>query len=175
MWLANDRRTLLARCEEAWVVLAIAGAVTALGPGAAPAAADVSWVCKPGQADNICLEDLTTTVYGPGGRSRVEKAPIPANPPVDCFYVYPTVSDQPAPNANKALDPAIEGDRALAGRAVLAAFAACSRRSTARDTMPALSPGARTPRRPRASSPTATCSRPGATTCATTTAAVASS
>ena len=91
------------------VILAIAGAVTALGPGAAPAAADVSWVCKPGQADNICLEDLTTTVYGPGGRSRVEKAPIPANPPVDCFYVYPTVSNQPGPNATKAIDPEIEG------------------------------------------------------------------
>ena len=75
----------------------------------APADADVKWVCKPGQANNICLEDLTTTVYEPGGGSHVEKAPIPADPRVDCFYVYPTVSNQVGPNATKAIDPEIEG------------------------------------------------------------------
>ena len=88
---------------------AIAALGVAMGPAAAPAAADVTWVCKPGQANNICLESLTTTVYEPGGGSRVGQAPIPANPPVDCFYVYPTVSNQVGPNATKAIDPEIEG------------------------------------------------------------------
>jgi hypothetical protein len=37
------------------------------------------------------------------------QAPIPANPPVDCFYVYPTVSNQPGPNASKTVEPEIEG------------------------------------------------------------------
>ena len=32
---------------------------------------------------------------------------MPADPKVDCFYVYPTVSDQPTQNANKNPDPPI--------------------------------------------------------------------
>ncbi len=88
---------------------AIAALGVAMGPAAAPAAADVVWACKPGQANDICLESLTTTVYEPGGGSRVVQAPIPANPPVDCFYVYPTVSNQVGPNATKTLEPEIEG------------------------------------------------------------------
>ena len=34
----------------------------------------------------------------------MEDKPLPANPPVDCFFVYPTVSGQPSTNANKDKD-----------------------------------------------------------------------
>jgi hypothetical protein len=44
-------------------------------------------------------------VREPDGSSRVEDDPVPANRPVDCFYVYPTVSNQPTPSSNKDRDP----------------------------------------------------------------------
>lgn len=34
----------------------------------------------------------------------MEDSPLPATPPVDCFFVYPTVSGQPSTNANKDKD-----------------------------------------------------------------------
>jgi len=89
--------------------LTIAAAAIALsGTAATPAAADTVWVCKPGQAANPCRESFKTTIYESNGSSRVVDPPIPANPPVDCFYVYPTVSNQPGPNASKAIDPEVE-------------------------------------------------------------------
>jgi hypothetical protein len=74
---------------------------------AAPAAshADVEWLCRPGVEPNPCRESLETTVYQEGGGATVEDPPLPANPPIDCFYVYPTVSEQPGTNANKDKDP----------------------------------------------------------------------
>src|SRR3954469_15075351 len=69
--------------------------------------ADVVWLCKPGMADNPCRGSLETTVYDPQGNSHVESPPLPADPPIDCFYVYPTVSEQQGTNANKDKDPPI--------------------------------------------------------------------
>ena len=86
--------------------IALSGA--ACGVAATPAAAETMWVCKPGQAANPCRESFKTTVYASNGSSRVVDPPIPANPPVDCFYVYPTVSNQPGPNASMSIDPEIE-------------------------------------------------------------------
>jgi hypothetical protein len=31
----------------------------------------------------------------------VENPPLPADPPIDCFYVYPTVSEQRSRNADE--------------------------------------------------------------------------
>jgi len=65
-----------------------------------PSAAPTVWLCRPGQAGDPCLSALTTTVVGPSGARRVVPAAPAKAPPVDCFYVYPTVSDQPTVNAN---------------------------------------------------------------------------
>jgi Protein of unknown function (DUF3089) len=65
----------------------------------APATRTV-WLCRPGQAGNPCLTGLSTTVVGRNGGTRVVPASPATSPPVDCFYVYPTVSDQPTVNAN---------------------------------------------------------------------------
>jgi hypothetical protein len=81
---------------------ALAGAVLASAPEAARA--DVEWLCRPGVEPNPCRESLETTVHSPAGDSHVENPPLPADPPVDCFYVYPTVSEQPSRNANKDRD-----------------------------------------------------------------------
>ena len=54
-----------------------------------------TWVCWPGKAGDACAVDLTTTVIKADGSMTIE--PFKANPkaPVDCFYVYPTVSNDP--------------------------------------------------------------------------------
>lgn len=75
---------------------------------AAPAGADVKWLCRPGLADNPCRGDLTTRYFRPDGSSRVRKHGVPLYPRVDCFYVYPTTSNQPSFNATKAADPEIK-------------------------------------------------------------------
>ena len=58
------------------------------------------WLCRPGQAQNPCLTSLATTVVEPNGATHVVPTSPAKSPPVDCFYVYPTVSSQPTVNAN---------------------------------------------------------------------------
>jgi hypothetical protein len=76
---------------------------------AAPAPAQESsstvWLCRPGLPNNPCESDLTTTVVAPDGTQKVVRAKPAKRPPVDCFYVYPSVSAQPTVNANLDVDP----------------------------------------------------------------------
>ena len=58
------------------------------------------WLCRPGLAQNPCTGDLDTLVVPAVGRSIVRPIAVAKNPPVDCFYAYPTVSQQPGLNAN---------------------------------------------------------------------------
>jgi hypothetical protein len=80
-----------------------ASPTTAASPSAAPS--NTVWLCRPGLADNPCESDLTTTVISAGGSSTVEEATSAEDPPIDCFYVYPTVSSQQTENANLNIDP----------------------------------------------------------------------
>ncbi len=64
------------------------------------------WLCKPGLENNPCRTGLRTTLLSPGGEPVGEAAPKRSQPrKVDCFYVYPTVSDQDRTNANRRIDP----------------------------------------------------------------------
>lgn len=58
-----------------------------------------TWLCRPGRHD-ACDVDLTTTVISANGK--LTREPWTANPkaPIDCFYVYPTVSMDPTPNSD---------------------------------------------------------------------------
>ncbi len=58
------------------------------------------WLCRPGLSDNPCLTNLATTAVTASGATKVERATPVVAPPVDCFYVYPTVSGQPTVNAD---------------------------------------------------------------------------
>jgi Protein of unknown function (DUF3089) len=78
-----------------------------LGSVPSAASADVVWLCRPGQASSPCQGDQTTRYYEPDGSSRVGRPAVPKQPPIDCFYVYPTVSNQPTPNATKSPDPEV--------------------------------------------------------------------
>ena len=50
-----------------------------------------AWACRPDRL-GACDVDLSTTVLGRDGRSTIERARPDPKAPVDCFYVYPTVS-----------------------------------------------------------------------------------
>ena len=64
-----------------------------------------SWLCRPGQHD-ACDIDLTTTVIRADGTLSRENWKADANAPIDCFYVYPTVSTDATPNSDMIADPA---------------------------------------------------------------------
>jgi Protein of unknown function (DUF3089). len=84
----------------------LAGAILVAAALSAPAAAqaDVVWLCKPGETPNPCNESQATTVQADDGSTKVVSPAVPAKPPVDCFYVYPTVSGQQGVNADKSKD-----------------------------------------------------------------------
>jgi hypothetical protein len=77
------------------------------GATASPSAeaAGTVWLCRPGLADNPCESSLETTVVSADGTSTVESAVPAESPPIDCFYVYPTVSGQTTVNATLEIDP----------------------------------------------------------------------
>jgi hypothetical protein len=54
-----------------------------------------NWLCFPGKAGDACAVDLTTTVVKADGTETVEKFHANPKAPIDCFYVYPTVSNDP--------------------------------------------------------------------------------
>jgi hypothetical protein len=51
------------------------------------------WLCRPGLADDKCKINLDATIIGKDGRTSIEKYAAATDPKVDCFFVYPTVSD----------------------------------------------------------------------------------
>jgi hypothetical protein len=84
-------------------------AIVALACAAAlpsSASAKTHWLCKPGKADNPCAVSLTTTLLSPTGKHLgIQHIKRPKHPKFDCFYVYPTVSDQKTATANFHIDP----------------------------------------------------------------------
>ena len=77
-----------------------------------------AWLCRPGRADP-CSTPTTATVFAAdGGKTTVTYKPDPAAP-IDCFYVYPTVSHAYGTNA----PIAVTGDEDGAARRQLARFA----------------------------------------------------
>lgn len=82
-----------------------ASSTTTVATGSADAAGTV-WLCRPGLADDPCTANLTATAVRADGKRSVQHAAPASNPPIDCFYVYPTVSAQKTENANLRVDPA---------------------------------------------------------------------
>jgi len=83
-----------------------ASAALAATRATAIGASKTVWLCRPGQADDPCTSDLSsTTVTAAGSAQTVTASPAPASK-FDCFYVYPTVSPQTTANANLEVQPA---------------------------------------------------------------------
>jgi Protein of unknown function (DUF3089) len=64
-----------------------------------------TWLCRPGRQD-ACAIDHTTTVVAADGKLSKETWMADPNAPIDCFYVYPTISTDPTPNSDMNADPA---------------------------------------------------------------------
>jgi len=64
------------------------------------------WLCRPGMAKNPCEGGLDATVVAAGGATSVEKFQPAADPKIDCFYIYPTLSEAQTVNAPLAPEPA---------------------------------------------------------------------
>ena len=68
-------------------------------------AAGIVWLCMPGAAANPCTADLSVTTIDPKGQRTTSSLEPTADPPIDCFYVYPTTSRQTTINADLSIDP----------------------------------------------------------------------
>jgi hypothetical protein len=73
---------------------------------AASADARTVWLCRPGLAANPCEASRTATAVAANGTKTVERFPTDRRP-IDCFYVYPTVSPQQTLNATRQIDTAV--------------------------------------------------------------------
>jgi hypothetical protein len=105
----NASRTIGNRSRLALACLATAFAIAAIvAPATASAGSDTTWICKPGQADDLCAGTIKGETFPPPGE---QAEPLgytrPKDPPVDCFYLYPTQSEQEGPNSNLDKDPPI--------------------------------------------------------------------
>ena len=67
---------------------------------------EASWLCRPGRKGDACDVDLTTTVIAADGTMTRETFTPNAKAPIDCFYVYPTVSTDTGINSDMTADPA---------------------------------------------------------------------
>jgi hypothetical protein len=65
-----------------------------------------SWLCRPGRKGDACDVDLTTTVVAADGTLTRETFTADPKTPIDCFYVYPTVSTDATTNSDMTADPA---------------------------------------------------------------------
>jgi hypothetical protein len=69
-------------------------------PTAAPDySKDSAWLCLPGRSDP-CSAPLPTTDLPGSGYGAINDRPIAQDPPLDCFYVYPTVSTDEGMNSD---------------------------------------------------------------------------
>src|SRR5471032_135962 len=64
-----------------------------------------TWLCRPGRQD-ACAVDLTTTVITADGKMTREDWAADPKAPIDCFYIYPTVSTEPGGNSSMTQSPA---------------------------------------------------------------------
>ena len=85
------------------LTLALAALAACCLAAAGVASARTVWLCKPGQRPDPCSVSLATTVFSPTlHKLRVIHPARDAKPAIDCFYVYPTVTDQKTPQRRPA-------------------------------------------------------------------------
>ena len=63
------------------------------------------WLCKPKMENNPCEQSLNATVVQTNGETSRQETRVAKKPSIDCFYVYPTVSEQETENSNLEIEP----------------------------------------------------------------------
>jgi len=107
----------MSTCSELFkrnTLLMAPGLMTGLLLAASASAQDVSeaidysdnnsWLCLP-DYPRACGADLSTTIVNADGSTRLEPWSGNPNARVDCFYVYPTVSQDETPNSDMVAGP----------------------------------------------------------------------
>lgn len=70
---------------------------------------DTNWLCLPDVEGDACDLDLDATTVFPDGTTEPDPFTRAVDAPVDCFYVYPTISTDPGANSDRSADPAEVG------------------------------------------------------------------
>jgi hypothetical protein len=74
------------------------------------------WVCRPG-SDTVCTTGLDATVQNADGSTTAQPFTAAADPIIDCFYLYPTVSQEQTQFADLTDSPEIQAEtKAQVGR-----------------------------------------------------------
>jgi hypothetical protein len=98
----NVARRLLIAAPVLAAALGVAGSPSP----AAAAPPPTKWLCKPGLKSNPCAPSLRTTRFSTTGTKLDVRSIKPdRRRTIDCFYVYPTVSDQKRLVATRRIDP----------------------------------------------------------------------
>src|SRR5580658_6309731 len=75
-----------------------------------------NWVCRPG-SDAVCTQGLDANIENANGSTASQPFTAAADPPIDCFYVYPTVSQETTYYADLTDSPEVQTiTRAQVGR-----------------------------------------------------------
>jgi Protein of unknown function (DUF3089) len=92
--------------------LLVAASLTTTPPAMAQSAAPKNdyadgktWLCRPGRSGDACDVDLSTTIVKGDGSLEREAFKADPNAPIDCFYVYPTVSMDKGGNSDMEAGP----------------------------------------------------------------------
>jgi hypothetical protein len=98
------RPTSIATC--ALVLLGLAAVLPVAAQTAEPNDYEdpATWLCRPDRAD-ACAVDLSTTWIGADGGLGIQGWQADPYAPIDCFYVYPTVSQDPGGNSDMEAGP----------------------------------------------------------------------
>ncbi|WP_174299881.1 DUF3089 domain-containing protein [Caulobacter sp. S45] len=108
---------------RSFALAAVLLALSAVGATAQPStpplpdyANPAAWVCRPGE-ETACTTGLDAMVITADGARTPQTFQPAADPPIDCFYVYPTVSQEPTAYADMAASPEVVATvRSQAGR-----------------------------------------------------------
>jgi pimeloyl-ACP methyl ester carboxylesterase len=62
-----------------------------------------NWICHPDKTDDSCRDLSATAIAADGSQERADLQ-VAEDPPIDCFYVYPTTSQDPGPVSDLNVD-----------------------------------------------------------------------
>ncbi len=102
----NTRNPAPSLSTLASIAALAAAAVALLAPTVAQSS--TTWLCRPGMKNNTCASSQKTTTISSSGKRTVSTPSTPKSPKVDCFYVYPTTSDQNKPVADFTITPELK-------------------------------------------------------------------
>jgi hypothetical protein len=68
-----------------------------------------NWVCRP-DSESVCTTGLDALVQNANGTTETQPFTPAANPAIDCFYVYPTVSEEQTEFADLTDSPIIQAE-----------------------------------------------------------------